>query len=69
MNQVIVFLTKVFSIDIVDSDLELKKDREYIIKFGASIKNARKRITITDYSVSKEEQLLTKSCEIDKAGR
>lgn len=56
MNQVINFIVKVFNNDTHDRELQLKNDREYVIQFATSIKNARKDIRVIDYSVSREEQ-------------
>ncbi len=60
MNQVRKFFYKVFTSEVSENELELKNDREYIIRFATSIKNARKEINIIDYSVSRDEQLISK---------
>ncbi|MEG9402973.1 hypothetical protein FLL83_18565 [Vibrio cholerae] len=69
MNQVISFFVKAFSNDLLNKELELKNDREYVIKFATSLKKAREDIHVTDYSVSKEEQLASKSSGLAKASR
>lgn len=69
MNQVINFIVKVFNNDISNRELQLKNDREYVIQFATSIKKARKDIQIRDYSVSREEQLTSKSSGLAKASR
>lgn len=69
MNQVIKFIVKVFNNDVSDRVLQLKNDREYVIQFATSIKNARKDIQVRDYSVSREEQLTSKSSGLAKASR
>ncbi|TDR13005.1 hypothetical protein [Marinomonas communis] len=69
MNQVISFFVKVFSSDISDRELQLKNDREYVIQFATSIKKARKDIHVRDYSVSRDEQLTSKSSGLAKASR
>lgn len=69
MNQVIKFIVKVFNNDVSDRVLQLKNDREYVIQFATSIKNARKDIQVRDYSVSREEQLASKSSGLAKASR
>lgn len=69
MNQVINFIVKVFNIDTSDRELQLKNDREYVIQFATSIKKARKDIHVRDYSVSREEQLISKSSGLAKASR
>ncbi|MEQ2355754.1 hypothetical protein [Pseudoalteromonas piscicida] len=61
MNQVINFFIKAFSNELSNKELELKNDREYVIHFATSLKKAREDINVTDYSVSKEEQLTSKS--------
>jgi len=63
MNYVISFFSKVFRSE-VDA---LERDREYIIHFGTSIKNARKEIRIIDYSVKQDEQLTSPSRQIRNA--
>lgn len=69
MNQVINFIVKVFSNDLSNRELQLKDDREYVIHFATAIKKARKNIQVTDYSVSREEQLTSKSSGLAKASR
>ncbi|MBR8844288.1 MULTISPECIES: hypothetical protein [Gammaproteobacteria] len=69
MNQVINFIVKIFNNDISDRELQLKNDREYVIQFATSIKKARKDIQVRDYSVSREEQLTSKSSGLAKASR
>jgi hypothetical protein len=69
MNQVINFIVKVFNNDMSDRELQLKNDREYVIKFATSIKKAREDIQVRDYSVSREEQLTSKSSGLAKAIR
>lgn len=69
MNQVINFIVKAFNNDISDRELQLKNDREYVIRFATSIKKARKDIQVRDYSVSREEQLTSKSSGLAKASR
>jgi len=61
MNQVINFIVKVFNNEVSDRELQLENDREYVIQFATSIKKARKDIQVIDYSVSREEQLTSKS--------
>ncbi|AXT29944.1 hypothetical protein [Pseudoalteromonas tunicata] len=69
MNQVISFFIKAFSNESLNKELELKNDREYVIHFATSLKKAREDIHVTDYSVSKEEQLTSKSSGLAKASR
>lgn len=69
MNQVINFIVKAFNNDISGRELQLKNDREYVIQFATSIKKARKDIQVRDYSVSREEQLTSKSSGLAKASR
>lgn len=69
MNQVINFIVKTFSNDLSNRELQLKDDREYVIHFATSIKKARKNIQVTDYSVSREEQLTSKSSGLAKVSR
>ncbi|MGS2719388.1 hypothetical protein [Paraglaciecola aestuariivivens] len=69
MNQVISFFIKAFSNEVSNKELELKNDREYVIHFATSLKKAREDIHVTDYSVSKDEQLTSKSSGLAKASR
>ena len=69
MNKVINFIVKVFNNDMPDRELQLKDDREYVIQFATSIRKARKDIQVRDYSVSRDEQLTSKSSGLAKASR